>query len=427
MDDKGELFVDSDPVVHCLIAMVDIRGFSAFAQNENDPSAVANYVLAATEHILTRVKTCRLLVDTVIKPLGDGLLFILKLEGETQSVMASSADEMLRELVDVSDTFPAYLALKRPPGLSSLPTRLGIGVTFGPLVRVAVRSAKPAVTFEDYVGHSINLAARLQELARGGGVLVHDEVYEKLLKSDGTRSSNFMSLFSQHLEVSLRNIGSVESASVYTTASTEIPAEYLKSKADENKLDKFAQDALLGFRACYARNRPQGTQLMQVPETIRFILFRKDGSFFRETVQFTFGQRIVFSTEAAFGVDHITPGLSPVTDAIASGKPILVSYSVRYDGCEDSLDNEYWRQTKERFPEAPIDKLHGLGMHPASILAIPLTEVPAGPVSAVAVFDSLEVGVFNSDIEDEMTIRVGVLYEQLFGSGGDEGTRIVQF
>lgn len=77
MDDNSGLSVTADGAVPCLIAMVDIRGFSAFAQNENDPSAVANYVLATTKHILTRVTNCRLLVNTAIKPLGDGLLFIL--------------------------------------------------------------------------------------------------------------------------------------------------------------------------------------------------------------------------------------------------------------------------------------------------------------------------------------------------------------
>lgn len=299
-------------------------------------------------------------------------------------------------------------------------------MTFGPLVRLSVRSSKPDVDFENYVGHSINLAARLQELARSGGVLVHDEVYEKILKHDGTRSSNFMSLFSQHLEVRLRNIGSPEDASVYTTATTEIPPEYLKSKADEKNLEEFAQKSQLELRTSYATNRSPDNHLKQVPETTRFILFKNDGSFFRETVPHMVGQRITFKTEAAFRVDGINPGRGPITDAIASRKPVVVSYLVRYDECEDSLDNEYWRQTRERFPEAPVDELRGLAMHPASILAIPLLESQTGPVSAVAMFDSLETDVFSDAIANEMAIKLGVLYGQLFGSSTVETARVVQ-
>ena len=75
-----DLSVTTDPAARCLVAMVDIRGFSAFAHAENDPTAVANYVAAATRHVLTTVSDSPQLAAAVIKPLGDGLLFILKLD-----------------------------------------------------------------------------------------------------------------------------------------------------------------------------------------------------------------------------------------------------------------------------------------------------------------------------------------------------------
>ena len=426
MDDNSGLSVRTDPAAHLLVAMVDIRGFSAFAHHENDPSAVANYVRATTEHVLTRVRNCRLLVESVIKPLGDGLLFILNLEGQGQSTMASSTDEMLRELVDVSETFPAYLTLHRPPGLSSVPSRLGIGVTFGSLVRLSVQSSSPDVRFDNYVGHSINLAARLQDLARSGGVLVHNEVYEKILKYDPTRSSNFLSLFSQRLEVRLRNIGEAETTAIYTTATTEIPSEYLQATADEARLEEFAKKAQLELRVSYATKRPSDSHLIQVPETTRFILFKSDGTAFLETVPHMVGQKITFKTEAAFTVDGIKLGRGPVTDAIVTGKPVVVAYPVRFDECADDLDSEYWRQTLERFPEAPVETLRSFAMHPTSIMAIPLTESPGGAVSAVAMFDSLDSGVFGEALADEVALKLGVLYGQLFGSSRAEEARVVQ-
>jgi hypothetical protein len=65
-------------------------------------------------------------------------------------------------------------------------------------------------------------------------------------------------------------------------------------------------------------------------------------------------------------------------------------------------------------------------MHPASILAIPLLESPTGTVSAVAMFDSLEIGLFNDGVANEMAIKLGVLYGQLFGSSNVDAARVVQ-
>lgn len=426
MDEPGAVSVVANPSVHCLVAMVDIRGFSGFAYDENDPSAVAGYVRAATHHILARVRTCRLLADTTIKPLGDGLLFILDLEGETPSAMASSAEEMLRELVDVSNTFESYLNLHRPAGVVSPPSRLGIGVTYGPLVQLLVQSPRPTVEFENYVGHSINLAQRLQEVARRGGVLVHDDVYEKLLRHDVGRSSSFLSSFPQHVDIQLRSIGSLEHAWIYAPDTTEIPPEYLKSKAEEKTLEEFSQRARQELRVSYTNNRSPENHRMQVPETTRFILFRRDGEFFRETVSYMGGERITSQMQAAFRFDEVTEGRGPVTDAIATGRPVVVSYPVRYDECEDNIENEYWQQTRQRFPDAPVHALHDLAMHPSSILAIPLTDSHEGPVSAVAMFDNVEKGVFSDDLAAEMWIKLGVLYGQLFALPEADGPRVVQ-
>lgn len=417
MNENNALSVRTEPAVRCLVAMIDIRGFSAFAQAENDPAAVADYVSAATKHILTRVSNCRKLADSVIKPLGDGLLFILKLDDATQATMAASTELMLNELVDVSETFLAYLSLNRPAGLSAAPSRLGIGVAFGPLVRLSVRSSKPTLEFEDYVGHTINLASRLQALARNGGCVVHEGVYEKILKHDPRTSANFISLFGQRVEVRIPNIGRADDYAVYTTA--KIPHDYLKSKVDEKILEEFAQKAQAELRATYLQKRQKESHLVQLPEATRFILFKldADGVAFRETMPFMVGQRVTFKTEASVRLAGISLGRSPVTDAIVSRNPVVVSYSCRYDECDETdPNNEYWRQTRERFPEANIEALRKFAMHPASMLAIPLLEPRSDTVSSVAVFDSSETGVFNEAIAEEMMVKLRLLYGQLFGS-----------
>lgn len=222
-------------------------------------------------------------------------------------------------------------------------------------------------------------------------------------------------------------MGSLEHTFVYATAETEISSEYLKSKVEEKTLEEFAHKARLELEESYTGNRSPEDHRLQVPETTRFIFFRRDGDLFREAVSFMGGERITSRTEVSFRVDQIREGRGPITDAVATKKPVVVSYTVRYDECENSLDNAYWRQTQTRFPDAPVQALHDeLAMHPSSIIAIPLMDPQTGSVSAVAMFDTLDTGVFNSGLAAEMSIRLGVLYGQLFAPPDPDSPRAVQ-
>jgi class 3 adenylate cyclase len=413
--------VTTEPSMRCLVAMVDIRGYSEFAHAENDPVGVASFVGAALRHTLRTVAASRQLAQAVVKPTGDGLLFILNLEDSTQGHMANSALVMLSELQDVSAKFKSYLDVNPPAGLAAPPSALGVGVAFGPLVHVTVQSRDPALELDDYVGHTINLAARLQELARNGGCVVHADVYEKLLKHKAAAGEAFLSTFGERVEVRLRQIVGSEDTPVY--ASAQIPVEYL---SDEQRLEDFGSEAMKELASTFQRSRSIDSHWRQLPEATRFILFKRETDSFRETVSFMVGQRIRFRTDVSIRIDGMQMGSNPIADAVLQKGPILVSYSVRYDECDvDDPNNEYWQQTKGRFPHTKIEVLRKLALHPASILAVPLLD-RLGSVVAVAVFDIAETDVFNEAIAAEMAIRLPDVYERLFGSPEPEPDGVLE-
>jgi len=413
--------VTTEPAMRCLVAMVDIRGYSEFAHAENDPVGVASFVGAALKHTLRTVAVSRQLAQAVVKPTGDGLLFILNLEESTQAHMANSALVMLNELQDVSTKFKSYLDVNPPAGLAVPPSALGVGVAFGPLVHVTVRSGHPALELDDYVGHTINLASRLQELARNGGCVVHADVYEKLLKNDARAGAAFLSAFGERVEVRLRRIVGTDATPVY--ASAQIPVEYL---SDEQRLEDFASEAMKELTSTFQHKRSRDSHWRQLPEATRFILFKRETDSFRETVSFMVGQRIRFRTDVSIRIDGMQKGANPIADAVLMKERVLVGYTVRYDEYDaDDPNNEYWRQTRARFPHAKIEALRKLALHPASILAIPLLD-RSRSIVAVAVFDVAEIDVFNDAIAAEMMVRLPEIYERLFGAPEPEPDGVLE-
>lgn len=411
MNGNEDVSVHEGPPVRCLVAIVDIRGFSEFAQAENDPTGTARFAAAVMRYTLSRFSTSRQLDDTHIKLLGDGVMVVLNLDDASQSGMANRAIVMLNELVELAEKFRFYLEVQSIGGLSSAPDRLGIGVAFGPIVRLTTRLRKPHLEMDDHVGHTINLAARLQEIARSGGCVVHADVFEKIFKKSRS-SASFLELFPQKVEVRLRNIGGADDATVFTTA--EIPLEYLKSKADERILDEFERKAMAELRTTFSRRRTQESHLRQLPQDTRFVPFRREGSAFREGTPYLMGHPAPSKTVVSIPIAEL--GVNPIADAVLNREAILVSYSVKYDECdEDDLNNEYWRQTKKRFPKARVENLLKLESHPTSILAVPILDRQTNEVDFVVIFDSSETEVFNLGIAEEMAIKLPILYEQHYG------------
>jgi class 3 adenylate cyclase len=132
-------------VVRCL-AFIDIEGFTAFTEVEGDERAVA--MLTAWR---SRVRDiCSRRAVRIAKWLGDGAMLV-----------AVEATPVMAALLELE------FASRRTPELP----RIRCGVSVGEVI---------LHEGDDYIGHAVNLAARLCDLAPGGQVLATDAAAEAL-------------------------------------------------------------------------------------------------------------------------------------------------------------------------------------------------------------------------------------------------------
>jgi adenylate cyclase len=135
--------------VHRSFAFVDVSGFTALTEREGDEHAVE--VLSAFRALLRDI--CSRRGVRIAKWLGDGVMLVCV---ETRPLLAA-----ILELHHV------------------------IGGVPGPARDVAIRSGITSgevilMEGDDYIGHCVNVAARLCDLARGGEALAVPSVMEEL-------------------------------------------------------------------------------------------------------------------------------------------------------------------------------------------------------------------------------------------------------
>jgi len=129
------------------IAFVDLSGFTRFTDAEGDSAAVV--VLTQFRTALREV--CARHGVRIAKWLGDGAMLV-----------GVQAEEIAEALVDIEDLFDKLQ--------SPLPLRAGV-------------ASGPVILFEgdDYIGRSVNLAARLCDRATDGQVLSPREFVSSLM------------------------------------------------------------------------------------------------------------------------------------------------------------------------------------------------------------------------------------------------------
>lgn len=147
----------------------DLRGFSAFTASQGDQAA---FRLSQLHEGILRVRINA--HGIVVKSLGDGVMAAF--ERPLDAIQA--AVEIQRAVRE------------RNRGASEDPIAVGIGISSG----------TPVMTDIDFIGHAVNVAQRLSGLAKGGQVLVTDEVRQATALPSGLR---FLSLGPR----SLRGIG----------------------------------------------------------------------------------------------------------------------------------------------------------------------------------------------------------------------------
>lgn len=163
---------------HVMSIFMDIRGFSSFSKANESPN-IAIYV----KKLFLKVLKDYFPEATYAKPTGDGLLIIYPYDEDTLSIVANKVvDASLRCVEDFSG-----LCANEPMLNFSLPDKVGFGISRG-----LACCLYEGDTIIDYSGHLLNLAARLNGVARPAGVIVDgsfglaglDEKYIKQFAED---------------------------------------------------------------------------------------------------------------------------------------------------------------------------------------------------------------------------------------------------
>jgi class 3 adenylate cyclase len=183
---------------------LDVRGFSTFAKIA-ESSETALFLRSAYERILDDYFPSA----SFFKPTGDGLMVILDYDAENLTTVVNGAVSSSLKLVKDFPTITANDPMINFP----VPEKLGIGIARG--AATALISGDQVL---DYSGRSLNIAARLMDLARPHGVVVSETLGIKLLDEEYREQLN------QEL-VYIKGIADEEPIAVYTMFGwVDIPA-----------------------------------------------------------------------------------------------------------------------------------------------------------------------------------------------------------
>jgi adenylate cyclase len=133
---------------HGAIVFTDLAGFTEFTALRGDQAALD--LLATQERLVRQVMGQH---GRIVKELGDGMM--LWFEDPCQAVQTALALQECFEEHATADDLPLW-------------------------VRMGVHYGSPARRGQDLVGHDVNLAARIVELAAPGEVLVSQEVVSRV-------------------------------------------------------------------------------------------------------------------------------------------------------------------------------------------------------------------------------------------------------
>ncbi|MBW8060532.1 MAG: hypothetical protein FVQ78_09495 [Solirubrobacterales bacterium] len=166
---KGE----SKPVI---ALNVDVRGFSKFSL-EVESVDTALYIRKIYQAILGNY-----FPDAdFFKPTGDGLLLVFDIEEGNNDDLTKKANTLVERSIRLVDEF-ADLLVGDPWIYFPMPTRIGVGIARG----AASRLVADKITL-DYAGTVLNIASRLMDLARPGGIVI-DQTFPIGLLDDALKN-----------------------------------------------------------------------------------------------------------------------------------------------------------------------------------------------------------------------------------------------
>ncbi len=169
MDSKDfEKHLEKNELIIAAVMFVDLCGFTAFSENES-PNNVVNLLNQYFDEIVNTIMKHGGYIDKFI---GDAVMAVFK--GEHHIEEAVEAALAVRQKID---------ELKKDIDLTKFSGSISIGICDGQVV-VGNIGSKSLKRF-DYtvIGDVVNTAARLQEIARQGQILILEKTYEKIKES----------------------------------------------------------------------------------------------------------------------------------------------------------------------------------------------------------------------------------------------------
>jgi class 3 adenylate cyclase len=143
---------------YAIILYADIRGFSDFSDDHESPD-VATYIREVFIHMIDDYFP----FGTFYKSTGDGLMVTVHFNRDNVvDMITRTVDGAVRAV----EEFPAF-ACDNPMITFKTPTHMGIGIARGTTCCLMTDGK-----ILDYSGQLINLAARLQDLARPKGIVL---------------------------------------------------------------------------------------------------------------------------------------------------------------------------------------------------------------------------------------------------------------
>lgn len=141
-----------------IVVVCDIRGFSSFSTIHESPD-IAMFIKRFYLQLITKYFA----KAAFVKPTGDGLLMVFKYSEKT---LYEVTDYVFKNCFAAINEFPD-LFNSDPMINFKTPTKLGFGISRGPAC--CLYSGRSTI---DYSGNLLNLASRLNDLARPMGIVV---------------------------------------------------------------------------------------------------------------------------------------------------------------------------------------------------------------------------------------------------------------
>lgn len=186
-----------------IAVVVDIRGFSAFSNRQESPDT-AMFI----KRVYVRLIDSYFPLASFYKSTGDGLLFTIPFD---ENNLQEVAQQVISSCISCHSEF-ANICEGDPMINFTVPDKVGIGLARG--TACCLISGEKTI---DYSGRLLNLATRLNDLARPSGIVIDGEFKISLLTDEQQE------MF-QMADVYLKGIHESEPISVYFTPEfTDIP------------------------------------------------------------------------------------------------------------------------------------------------------------------------------------------------------------